>query len=86
MGFVGVRQVTQYIAAEVSRITRDPLTPQQIADRLDACRSCSERVEPPNPETQVGFCRACRCPHWSRSELTIKAAMPAATCPLKRWK
>ena len=49
-----------------------------FAKRQQACSSCNESV-------QVGFkryCRACNCPRWRCSELTIKNQRVGHNCPL----
>ena len=82
MGYVSAgRGAVSYVRAEASLLVSGPLDPHAVALRLAQCMDCSARV----PSAQVGFCSACRCPHWRRSELSVKATMPAATCPLDRW-
>lgn len=51
--------------------------------RLAACAGC-EALRP-LPAPQVGYCLACGCGETALAELTVKAAMPAATCPKKKW-
>jgi len=73
----------EYAKAEYSRIIA-PLDPQLAADRIAVCKACEFLAPSPEP-TKVGHCKACKCPRWSRSELTTKATMPAATCPKGKW-
>ena len=73
----------EYAKAEYSRIIA-PLDPQIAADRIEVCKSCEFLA--PSPELgKVGYCKSCNCPRWSRSEITVKATMPAATCPRNKW-
>lgn len=82
MGFVGgARNIVGYAKAELSRVVQGDLPPERVALRLAQCMDCPARV----PSERVGYCSACRCPHWRRSELAVKATMPAATCPRGRW-
>ena len=82
MGYVSAgRGAVSYVRAEASLLVSGPLDPAAVSLRLAQCLDCTARV----PSEQVGFCSACACPHWRRSELSVKATMPAATCPLDRW-
>lgn len=82
MGYVSAgRGAMSYVRAEASLLVRGPLDPAAVSLRLAQCMDCTARV----PSEQVGFCSACRCPHWRRSELGVKATMPAAICPRDRW-
>lgn len=72
-----------YIKAEVSAVT-STITDDEVAARLDACRSCSS-LTPSKEQGQVGWCNSCGCGQGRRAELTVKSRMPAATCPLNRW-
>lgn len=82
MGFVGAsRSVVGYARAEISLLVSGPLDPAAVSLRIAQCMDCTARV----PSDQVGYCSACGCPGWRRSELATKATMPAATCPRKRW-
>jgi len=60
------------------------ISPEEIEERLAACRGC-EALRP-MPAPQVGFCLSCGCGEHPLAELTVKAKMPAATCPRKKWK
>lgn len=60
------------------------LPDDEVEARLAACRGC-EALKPLAPP-QVGHCLACGCGESSLAELTVKARMPAATCPKKKWK
>ena len=79
---IPIGEAIQYAKAEVSRIVQGPLSPEQVAARLAACRSCEHREV---VEGKGEFCGKCGCGHRKRAELTIKATMPAATCPLGKW-
>lgn len=88
MGFAGGMRAAggyaaDYLIAEASLLAHGPLPPALVEERLVACRGC-ERLQR-RPEAPVGYCAACGCREWARAELTVKASMPAATCPLRRW-
>lgn len=71
----------RYAKAEASRIVRGDVPEEQYQARLKACKACSE-LDAGDP---VGWCKACGCGRRARAELSVKAKMPAATCPLDRW-
>lgn len=72
-----------YAKAEISRFTQT-ITEAEIAARIDMCRSCSKLVKS-TEDGKIGWCDSCGCGKAARAELTIKATMPAATCPLNKW-
>lgn len=80
-----VRQAISYLRAEASRVLR-PMRSAEVEARLAACRSCPRLVPAPPGTDRVGWCGACGCGKRGRAELTIKATMRDATCPLGAWK
>lgn len=84
MPYVGASMVGQYIQAEFS-LLGGALHADAVQARLDLCKACPHLDSKNIATHQVGYCRACNCPRWSRAELTLKATMPAATCPHKLW-
>jgi hypothetical protein len=79
---VPISQAMQYAAAEVSRVVLGPLPPDEVESRLAACRSC-EHLQVVDGKGE--FCGQCGCGHRRRAELSIKATMPRASCPLGKW-
>jgi len=75
------RRAASYIAAEASKLMRGPAEVAMQEQRLAACRSCEHRQQVNGGE----YCGKCGCGYRKRAELTIKATMPAAKCPLGRW-
>lgn len=78
------KQIYSYLKAEVSRILYK-LPEVDVESRLKACSECPELMRS-GKEGELGWCKACGCGTNARAELTIKATMPAATCPLKKWE
>lgn len=76
-----MHKVVSYLKAEASKIRKGSVDKELQEQRLAACKSCPERDSTPKGD----FCKACKCPYWRRSELTVKTTMPAATCPLNKW-
>jgi len=76
-------KAVSWAKAEFSRVAEGPLTGDALKARLDACRACDRLDAREAP--QVGFCKSCGCGQNPRAELTIKATMPAATCPINKW-
>jgi hypothetical protein len=72
-----------WMKAEASLRMSGPLPDDQYALRIKACTACPELDAVADP--QVGWCKKCGCGRNARAELTIKARMPAATCPLNKW-
>lgn len=75
-------RAASWMRAEASLLVQGPLEGDALEARLAACRGC-HRFE--RAEGKVGFCTACGCGRSARAELSVKARMPAATCPLDRW-
>ena len=79
-----LRQVYDYLKAEASRILYK-VPEVDVESRLKACSECPQLMKS-SEEGKLGWCGACGCGTRARAELTIKATMPAATCPLKKWE
>lgn len=77
------KRTAAYVAAEASLALEGPVAPDVVERRLALCAACPSRL--PSPEDEVGFCGACGCGERSRARLTVKATMPAATCPKNLW-
>jgi hypothetical protein len=78
-----VSKAVSYVRAEVSLLTQF-IPESKVEERLDACRACPS-LKPSTEPDQFGWCGACGCGKNKRAELTVKARMPAATCPKKLW-
>ena len=78
------QRAMSWVKAEVSMIADTPLQPAEYLLRLEVCNACPE-LKRAEEEDKLGWCTKCGCPEWSRSELTVKARMPKATCPLAMW-
>lgn len=76
-----IAKAASWIKAEASRVLEGDLPEDQYQARLKACRACP-KLKAGDP---VGWCGACGCGTRRRAELSIKAKMPKATCPLKKW-
>jgi len=74
-------KAVSWIKAEASRVLEGDVPEDQYQARLEACRACP-KLKPSSP---LGHCGACGCGTRRRAELTIKARMPRATCPLGNW-
>lgn len=76
-------KVISYVKAEASLLLGS-LGKDKYLDRIEKCKTCPALIPSSVPE-ELGWCSACGCGKSRRAELTVKARMPAATCPLKRW-
>lgn len=74
-------KAVSWAKAEASRLIQGDVPEEQYQARLEACRTC-QKLQAGEP---VGWCGACGCGTRRRAELSVKARMPAATCPLGRW-
>ena len=83
MAFVRASQVRGYVKAEVSLAVRGSVDAETLAARLSACAKCPHLQR--DAKVAVGYCGACGCGKNPRSELSVKATMPAARCPKHRW-
>lgn len=79
-----LEKAASWVKAEVSMVTQGPLDDERYQKRIDACLACPklQRSEEPG---KVGWCKACGCGQNVRAELTVKARMPKATCPVNAW-
>jgi hypothetical protein len=77
-----VRKAGEYLLAETSRFTKS-ITLAQIEERSSICSSCDSINKKSEDEW---YCKGCGCPEWTRSKLQTKWSMPAANCPLQKWK
>lgn len=78
-----VAKAISYAKAEVSLLTQF-ISEEDVRKRLEACRGCPN-LKPSQEPGELGWCGACGCGKNKRAELTVKARMPAATCPKKKW-
>jgi len=74
-------KAVSWVKAEASRVLEGDVPDNQYQERLKACRACP-KLKAGNP---VGWCGACGCGTRRRAELSIKAKMPKASCPLSKW-
>ena len=79
-----VQKAASWIKAEASQIVEGPLDDERYQKRIDTCLACPrlQRSEEPG---KVGWCKSCGCGQNVRAELTVKARMPKATCPVNAW-
>ena len=81
-----VQKAMSWAKAEISRVVEGPLQGDALEARLSLCRVCPALDSTNATEGQLGWCTKCGCNLGSkRAELTIKATMPKATCPLNKW-
>lgn len=78
-----VEKAASYIKAEVSNVVSS-IPEEAVELRLAECRQCPSLKPSTNP-SELGWCSACGCGQSPRAELTVKAKMPAATCPKNKW-
>lgn len=76
-----VANAWQFVRAVTSLITKKRLSATAYEMRIEACLGCPE-LQRGNP---LGHCKACGCGKRKLAELTIKANMPGAKCPLGKW-
>ena len=78
-------KVAAYTEAELSRLFMK-LAPDAIEARRNLCKSCEHLTKPADMTApKIGYCTGCGCPHWRRSELSVKTTMPRAKCPQGKW-
>lgn len=78
-----LQKAVSYVKAEVSAVVSS-IPEETVARRLEACGGCQDLIRSSN-EGELGWCRSCGCGTGGRAELTVKAKMPAATCPRSKW-
>lgn len=71
----------QFVQSVLSLITKRRLSTTEYEMRLEACLGCPQLEKGP----PLGHCKACGCGKRKMAELTIKANMPGAKCPLGKW-
>jgi hypothetical protein len=76
-------KAASWVKAEVSQVMRGPVDDETYRMRLETCNACF-RLERA-PDAALGFCKACGCGNNARAELTVKARMPEAKCPIGAW-
>jgi hypothetical protein len=73
-----------WLKAEVGLLVKGRVADDVYDRRVTACRQCPHLVR--HEADEVGFCGACGCGTRSRARIAaVKAHMPDATCPAKRW-
>lgn len=77
-----VRKAVEYAKAEAS-LAAGPTSLPVLSQRREACDGCESCRKAGDEEW---YCKSCGCPEWERSRLQVKWEMPAATCPLGKWK
>ena len=78
-----VKNVKLFFVAITSPVWKKRLTNAQYEARIAACLGC-EHLQRTN-SVPVGFCGACGCGKNKFAELTVKANLPAASCPKGKW-
>lgn len=78
-----LQKAASWAKAEMSQVINGPLPDEQYEARIATCRACDQLDAADAP--LVGHCKSCGCGKAARAELTIKARMPAATCPKGKW-
>jgi hypothetical protein len=76
-------KAVSYIKAEASALISS-ITDDKVERRLEACSQCPDLLRSANPK-EFGWCKSCGCGKGARAELSVKAKMPAATCPRNKW-
>lgn len=79
-----VTKALSWAKAEISRVVKGPVKDTEYQDRLEICNGCP-KLQRSTEEGKLGWCGACGCGQRGRAELTIKATMPEAKCPLNAW-
>ena len=78
-----IDKAVSWLTAEASMLMSGPISDEQFNLRIAECKAC-DRLQT-DDKAQVGFCSSCGCGKNVRSELSVKARMPSATCPLNKW-
>jgi hypothetical protein len=79
-----VQKAVSYAKAEISQVVHGPVGVDQYEERIKICLACP-RLKKATEEGKVGWCTACGCGEAKRAEMTIKAKMPQAKCPVNAW-
>lgn len=78
-----IRMAVSFVRAVTSLVTQKRLSEAKYQARLVSCIGCEKLIR--NPSAVLGHCGGCGCKRTSYAELTIKANMPGAKCPLGKW-
>lgn len=78
-----LEKAASWAKAEISQVVKGPVDDETYRMRLETCNACF-RLER-KADAPFGFCKACGCGQNARAELTIKARMPEAKCPIQAW-
>jgi hypothetical protein len=73
-----------WVKAEASLLSCGPVAHDVLVARLETCNACT-KLKRVDEEGKLGYCTRCGCGENRRSELTVKATMPLAKCPLALW-
>jgi hypothetical protein len=79
-----LRKAMSYAKAEASLLVQGPVGDDQYQARVAECLKCPHLKKSEEPG-QIGWCKACGCGSSARAELTVKARMPKAKCPVNSW-
>jgi hypothetical protein len=79
-----VSKALSWAKAEISRAIQGPVPDAEYQDRLEICNGCP-KLQRSTEEGKLGWCGACGCGQRARAELTVKATMPEAKCPIQAW-
>jgi hypothetical protein len=79
-----VSKALSWAKAEISKVVKGPVADDEYRDRLEICNGCP-KLQRSSEEGKLGWCTACGCGTKGRAELTIKATMPEAKCPIQAW-
>lgn len=79
-----LEKAASWAQAEASLFTAGPVGDEEYRLRIEVCSSC-DRLDKAAEDGKVGWCKACGCGRGARAELTVKARMPKAKCPIKAW-
>lgn len=79
-----VQKVVALSRAVSSQLAQGSVGDAQYEERIRICGVCP-RLRKSEAEGEVGWCMACGCGASKLAELTVKARMPAARCPINAW-
>lgn len=79
-----LEKVSSYLKAEASMLVSGPVGVDEYEARISACMEC-KHLKPLVEDGKIGWCGACGCGTSKRAELTTKARMPRAKCPVGAW-
>lgn len=79
-----VQKAVSYVRAEASQVIQGSVGDALYEERIRICQACPRMKKAVEPG-KVGWCQACGCSESARAELTVKARMPQAKCPVNAW-